>query len=150
MLFLRLFMCQNKISWRFVACTCLVSYTRVFFFSKDCLSISDLPWNFPSCSRKKSSRGHHANRLILHIYCLMWRTYALYLCQLTPNHSLRGRMSLAWVAFSLLVSWSRSLSLLWCWWWWWWWWRWRRWWTTDWFVPAGTIFVRRIKYALSN
>lgn len=62
-----------------------------------------------------------------------------------PNHRLRGRISLTQVRCSLPVRWSWSLSLLWWWCWWWW-----RWWATDWFVPAGTIFVHRIKYALSN
>lgn len=97
-----------------------------------------------SCEKRRSSRGHDANRFIPCIYCLILSACVLYLCQPTPNHSLRGRFSLA--TFPLPVRRSRSLSLL----WWCWWRRWWRWGTTDWFVPAGAIFLLRIKYVLLN
>lgn len=48
--------------------------------------------------QKKRSTGHNANGLILRIYCLILREVHFIFVS-SPNHSPRGRLSLAQVTF---------------------------------------------------
>lgn len=88
---------------------------------------------------KRRSAGHDANQPISHICCLILREKH-FISFSSPHHRLRGRLVSALPARG-----RRSLSQR-QWWRWWRWWRW----TGDWFVPAGTVLVWRIKDALWN
>lgn len=85
------------------------------------------------------SAGYDANQPISHICCLILREKH-FISFSSPHHRLRGRLVSALPARG-----RRSLSQR-QWWRWWRWW----WWTGDWFVPAGTVLVWRIKDALWN
>lgn len=87
---------------------------------------------------KMRSAGHNANQPILHICCLILREKH-FISVSFPDHRLKGRL------LSAVPAWGcRSLSQRQQWRWW------RWWWTADWFVPAGTVLVWRIKDALWN
>lgn len=88
---------------------------------------------------KMRSAGHDANQPISHICCLILREEH-FISVSSPHHRLRGRL-----LFVLPARGRRSLSQRRRWGRWRWWW-----WTTDWFVPAGTVLVWRIKDALWN